>query len=51
MVHWDDVRAFSTKDLTIHTTKPRAVDRDSEVETETPVRFKIRENAVPVFVP
>jgi YegS/Rv2252/BmrU family lipid kinase len=48
---WDDVRAFSTKDLTIHTSKPRAVNLDGELKTETPVRFKIRENAVSVFVP
>ncbi|MDQ0999106.1 diacylglycerol kinase (ATP) [Phyllobacterium ifriqiyense] len=48
---WDDVRAFSTKDLTIRTRKPRRVNLDGELKTETPVRFTIREKAIAVFVP
>ncbi|MHC1549059.1 lipid kinase [Phyllobacterium sp. K27] len=48
---WNDVRAFSTKDLTIRTHKPRPVNLDGELKTETPVRFTIREKAVAVFVP
>ncbi|MGH7005601.1 MAG: lipid kinase [Alphaproteobacteria bacterium] len=48
---WNDVRAFSTKDLTIRTRKPRSVNLDGELKTETPVRFTIREKAIAVFVP
>lgn len=48
---WNDVRAFSTKDLTIRTRKPRRVNLDGELKTQTPVRFTIREKAIAVFVP
>ena len=48
---WDDVRAFSTKALTIRTSKPRAVNLDGELKTTTPVAFAILEKAVSVFVP
>lgn len=48
---WDDVRAFSTKELTLHTRKPRAVNLDGELMTETPVKFTIREKAISVFIP
>ncbi|MFB2552498.1 lipid kinase [Ensifer soli] len=49
--HWDDVRAFSTKAVTIRTRTPRPVNLDGELKTETPVSFTIREKAVEVFVP
>ncbi|MDP9813902.1 YegS/Rv2252/BmrU family lipid kinase [Rhizobium tibeticum] len=48
---WDDVRTFSTKDLTIRTRRPRAVNLDGELKTRTPVKFTIREKAISVFVP
>lgn len=48
---WDDVRAFSTKALTISTSRPRAVNLDGELKTHTPVRFEIIEKAIQVFVP
>jgi diacylglycerol kinase (ATP) len=48
---WNDVRAFSTKDLIIRTSKARAVNLDGELKTETPVHFSIIEKAVSVFVP
>jgi YegS/Rv2252/BmrU family lipid kinase len=48
---WNDVRAFSTKDLTIRTRRPRAVNLDGELKVKTPVRFTIREKAVKVYVP
>jgi YegS/Rv2252/BmrU family lipid kinase len=48
---WNDVRAFSTKDLTIRTSKPHAVNLDGEIKTNTPVTFSIREKAISVFVP
>lgn len=49
--NWNDVRSFSTKDLTIRTSKPRAVNLDGELKTNTPVKFTIREKAISVFVP
>jgi YegS/Rv2252/BmrU family lipid kinase len=48
---WEDVRAFSTKALTIRTSRPRAVNLDGELKTMTPVTFSIREKAISVFVP
>ncbi|AYM09340.1 hypothetical protein At1D1460_50990 (plasmid) [Agrobacterium tumefaciens] len=48
---WDDVRSFSTKALTISTSRPRAVNLDGELKTHTPVRFEILEKAIGVFVP
>ena len=48
---WTDVRAFSTKALTIRTSRPRAVNLDGELKTQTPVTFSIREKAISVFVP
>jgi diacylglycerol kinase (ATP) len=48
---WDEVRAFSTKALTISTGRPRAVNLDGELRTHTPVRVEILEKAIWVFVP
>lgn len=48
---WDDVRAFSTKALTIRTSRPRPVNLDGELKTTTPVDFRILEKAISVFVP
>ena len=48
---WDDVRAFSTKALTIRTRTPHQVNLDGELKTSTPVTFTILEKAVSVFVP
>jgi len=48
---WTDVRAFSTKALEIRTNKPRPVNLDGEIRTETPVRFSIAEAALEVFAP
>lgn len=48
---WDEVRAFSTKALTIRTRAERPVNLDGELRTQTPVVFKLAERAVKVFVP
>ncbi|MGU3494836.1 lipid kinase [Xanthobacteraceae bacterium A53D] len=48
---WDEVRAFATRKLTIRTRKPRAVNLDGELKTQTPVEFRLVEKAVQVFVP
>ncbi len=47
----DDVRTFSTKDLAIRTNRPRPVNLDGELKTDTPVKFAIREKAISVSVP
>lgn len=48
---WDDVRAFSTTELTIRTKSDMPVNLDGELKTYTPVHFTIREKAIAVFVP
>jgi diacylglycerol kinase (ATP) len=48
---WDDVRAFRTTEVTIRTTRRRAVNTDGELSTYTPARFRIRPNAIKVFQP
>lgn len=48
---WDDVRAFSTKSLTIRTSRSRAVNLNGKLRTRTPVKFCIWENALRFFVP
>lgn len=48
---WNDVRAFSTKQLAISTSRPRPVNLDGELKTQTPVQFSIREKAIRVLVP
>jgi diacylglycerol kinase family enzyme len=48
---WKDVRAFSTKGLTLRTKTTQAVNLDGEIKTTTPVTFRVREKAISVFVP
>ena len=48
---WKEVRAFSSKALTLTTRSPLPVNLDGELRTQTPVRFAIREKALRVFVP
>lgn len=48
---WDDVRAFRTTEVTIHTSSPRPVNTDGELSTYTPARFRIRPKALRVFAP
>jgi diacylglycerol kinase (ATP) len=48
---WDDVRAFRTTEVTIRTSKPRPVNTDGELTTETPAHFKIRPKAIQVYAP
>lgn len=47
---WRDVRAFSTKGLTIRTRHPRPVNLDGELKTQTPVEFALKEKAVLVYL-
>ena len=46
-----DVRAFTTKALTIRTRRARSVNTDGELTTATPATFKVLPQAVRVFAP
>ena len=46
-----DVRAFTTKALTIRTRRARSVNTDGELTTATPAKFKVLPQAVRVFAP
>ena len=48
---WDEVRAVRAKAFTIGTRRPRPVNADGEIVTQTPARFTIRPHAVTVFAP
>lgn len=46
-----DVRAFTTKSLTIRTRRARSVNTDGELTTATPARFRVIPRAVRVYAP
>jgi len=48
---WNDVRAFQTTEVTIRTSRRRAVNTDGELSTYTPAHFRIRPKAISVFAP
>lgn len=48
---WREVRAISAKEFDIYTRKPRPINADGEIVTETPAHFTIRPAAVTVFAP
>ncbi len=48
---WDDVRAFRTTEVTVHTVKRRPVNTDGELSTHTPAHFRIRPKALRVLAP
>jgi len=48
---WRKVRAFGATDLTIRTRRPRDINADGELVTQTPARFRVRPGAVTVFAP
>jgi YegS/Rv2252/BmrU family lipid kinase len=48
---WEEVRAIRAKEFTVHTRRPRPVNCDGEIVTETPARFTIRPRAVTVLAP
>jgi YegS/Rv2252/BmrU family lipid kinase len=48
---WEEVRAIRAKEFTIRTRRPRPINADGEIVTETPAHFTIRENAVTVYTP
>ena len=48
---WDDVRSLKGLEFEIRTRKPRKVNADGELVTETPALFKIHPAALEVFTP
>lgn len=48
---WEEVRAIRAKEFEVRTRRPRPVNADGEIVTQTPARFTIRPGAVEVFAP
>lgn len=48
---WDDVRTAKGVEFDIRTRRPRPVNADGELVTETPAHFKIHPGAIEVFTP
>jgi YegS/Rv2252/BmrU family lipid kinase len=48
---WEEVRAVRAKAFEIRTRRPRPVNADGEIVTETPARFTLQPSAVEVFAP
>lgn len=48
---WGEVRAVRAKEFDIRTRKPRPINADGEIVTQTPAHFSIRPAAVTVFAP
>ena len=48
---WEEVRAIRAKEFEILTRRPRPVNADGEIVTQTPAKFSINPGAVTVFAP
>jgi diacylglycerol kinase (ATP) len=48
---WSEVRAVRAQEFDIRTRRPRPVNADGEIVTQTPAHFSIRPGAVTVFAP
>jgi YegS/Rv2252/BmrU family lipid kinase len=48
---WSEVRAIQAEEFDIRTRRPRPVNADGEIVTQTPAHFSIRPRAVRVFAP
>jgi diacylglycerol kinase (ATP) len=48
---WNEVRAVRAKEFDIRTRKPKPINADGEIVTQTPAHFSIRPAAVTVFAP
>ena len=48
---WDDVRALRSREFEIRTSRPRPINADGEIVTQTPARFQILPQAIEVFAP
>ncbi len=49
--NWRDVRAFQTTELVLRTRRPKSINTDGEIKTQTPAHFRLLRNAVHVYVP
>jgi YegS/Rv2252/BmrU family lipid kinase len=49
--NWRDVRAFQTTELVLRTRRPKSINTDGEIKTQTPAHFRLLRNAVRVYVP
>ena len=48
---WSEVRAIRAEEFDVRTRRPRPVNADGEIVTQTPAHFSIRPRAVRVFAP
>jgi len=48
---WSEVRAIHAKEFDIRTRRPRPINADGEIVTQTPAHFTIKPRAVTVFAP
>jgi diacylglycerol kinase (ATP) len=48
---WKEVRAMSCREVEIRTVRPKPVNTDGEITTQTPARFRVLRKAVAVFAP
>ena len=48
---WSEVRAIRAQEFAIRTRRPRPVNADGEIVTQTPAHFSIKPSAVTVFAP
>ena len=48
---WKEVRTMRCSEVEIRTRRPKKIDTDGELTTETPARFRVLRKAVSVFVP
>ena len=48
---WDEVRAIRAKEFEVRTRRPRPINADGEIVTQTPARFALVPAAIEVFAP
>jgi diacylglycerol kinase (ATP) len=48
---WKEVRTMSCREVEIRTARPKAVNTDGEITTQTPARFRVLRGAVSVHAP
>ncbi|MGG5823597.1 lipid kinase [Falsiroseomonas sp. HW251] len=48
---WRDVRAFRTTELVLRTRRPKPINADGEIRTQTPARFRLLKQAIRVYAP
>ena len=48
---WNEVRTMGCREVEIRTARPKAVNTDGEITTQTPAKFRVLQKAVSVFTP